>query len=143
MVNEECFKQNTKPGSLSSLWNVWDLDIDGRVSKSEFASANTKMDLDQNGKVDFIEVEAYFAANNYLICRPLRDEIIYRHDDAVTSLNLKVDHAYKTLFTLQKQGNNSDVQWKKTSQNIFKNVCQTKYVVNYTGGKGQKTVGAL
>ena len=44
------------------------------------------MDLDQNGQTSFMEVQAYFAVNNYLICRQLRDEIIERRKDTLSNL---------------------------------------------------------
>ena len=34
------------------------------------------MDLDADGQTNFLEVQAYFAVNNYLICRQVRDEVI-------------------------------------------------------------------
>jgi len=79
IADEACFKEQTKVGSLASLWDAWDLDNDERISRAEFTQANVLMDLNQDGQTTFLEVQAYFAANNYLICRPLRSETIRRH----------------------------------------------------------------
>ena len=69
---------NTKAGSLGSLWAAWDRNADGNISRAELRQANITMDLDGNNETSLLEIEAYFAVNRYLICRPLRNETFLR-----------------------------------------------------------------
>ena len=97
-MDEACFKEHTKAGTLSSLWAAWDTNLDGRIDSREFSQARKLMDLDNNGNTTLLEVSAYFAANNYLICRPLRADIISTHVDYLSNLQLQVTSGYVSLF---------------------------------------------
>ena len=56
------------------------------------------MDLDSNGVTSRLEMHVYFATNNYLICRPVRAEIIEKHADYLSNLQYQVKGGYASLF---------------------------------------------
>ena len=87
----DCFKINTITGTLNSLWEAWDINLDEYVDNAEFKQAIATMDLDNNGETNMLEVQAYFATNGYLICRPLREETLERHNATIQEMLRQID----------------------------------------------------
>jgi len=116
------------------------------------------MDLDQNGHTAFAEAQAYFAANNYLICRPIRSQVISRHLDILPNLELQVASGYAALFKsmnanrdwndpqkldeddlLLFQESLTNNTWDQRTKTIFKNICTSQHVINQINDLPEKT----
>jgi hypothetical protein len=107
------------------------------------------MDLDQNGETSFLEVQAYFAANNYLICRPVRSKIIDRQRLALNNRKAMIANSYEALFnTFNSHRDFNDPQklnapdlllifqkmtnkqsWNQPTYKIFKDLCTSQYTI--------------
>ena len=53
-----------------------DTDLDGKMNLVEFTYFYRMMDFDKNGVVDKVEVVAWYKRNEYIICRPFRDDVV-------------------------------------------------------------------
>ena len=58
------------------------------------------MDLDKNGVTTPLEMNAYFAVNSHLVCRPFREVTLQRETERMESVEDKVRHSYLALFNM-------------------------------------------
>ena len=102
------------------------------------------MDRDQDSTTTILEVQAYFSANRYLICRPIRSEVIKRQADVQKNLKLQVSNGYDTLFnklnthkdTILDEKDlltidfNTTFAWHQNTHKFVKKMCTSQYTIN-------------
>ena len=114
------------------------------------------MDLDKNGETNMLEVQAYFATNGYLICRPLREETLERHNATIQEMLRQIDQSMEIIFNIldprknweldlhdlsllynynyshftHNDQNITEKEWNYTTREIFGLICENKHKIN-------------
>ena len=117
-----------------------DSDLDGKMNLVEFQYFYRMMDFDKNGLVNKLEVVAWYKRNEYIICRPFRENVIddlkvkemeelaplFKFLDANNDIYVSpkdVPYAISNLDT-DKDGTVSHAEFKAKTDGIFTKYCE-------------------
>jgi len=67
-----------------------------------FANLYKDLDLDRDGSITPFEVGSYFTRNEYIICRPIREEVL-------TYLKNKIEESFRPLYRFLDANKNKQI----------------------------------
>jgi len=150
-LDRECFEWGTNVDGkrFDNLWMVWDTNSDNQIDRYEFRSALDSMNIANETDPSNLAVSAYFYRNQYIICRPLRNQVLYNLDKKerqmyrgildflAPSTHMKYNiptKDYDPGFNKIDNGNTFNrTKWDSVVDDIFESMCETTFETDRIG----------